>query len=197
MDLCGNILQFPFHQIGLGNTSISMRLRPMVLINENWTRRSIVMRSRARDFAMPPPPPSGALDSPPGQHLPANGVAMYASVDGTSGQSFVSKRMAGEGGMEIPSNSVGKLLIKVNGEDRLPGVSALHQNYLNPFTPSTTILYDLSVAGLVTLKVHRAGSCYSGQRAAGSRYRSVLMTNTYALFNARLAVKGHMWPLVS
>ena len=47
------------------------------------------------------------------------------------------------------------ILVSVNGlTSMIPEVYALHNNYPNPFNPSTTIQYDLPKQSLVTLKIY-------------------------------------------
>jgi uncharacterized protein (UPF0218 family) len=45
-------------------------------------------------------------------------------------------------------------LVSVDGKSVIPEVYQLHNNYPNPFNPSTTIQYDLPKQSIVTLKVY-------------------------------------------
>jgi hypothetical protein len=70
------------------------------------------------------------------------------------------------------------------GKTSLPTQYALHQNYPNPFNPSTTIGYDLPVAGQVTLEVfdidgRRVAILVDSDQAAG-RHEVVFNAGGYA-----------------
>ena len=72
------------------------------------------------------------------------------------------------------------LLAETHPEPEIPGVFALHQNFPNPFNPSTQIAFDLPQSGVVTLKLfnllgQEVGTLLSGSMNAG--------THAYA-FNA-------------
>jgi len=66
----------------------------------------------------------------------------------------------------------------VNGAQALPTANALMQNYPNPFNPETTIAYDLTQLGTVTLTVYNVNgqavrSLVDGRTLAPGHYRSV------------------------
>ncbi|MDF1612695.1 T9SS type A sorting domain-containing protein [Stygiobacter electus] len=94
--------------------------------------------------------------------------SQYDSV--TIGSDFVSSdfgvisRVAAEGpgqaniiGIVINGKLYGDttlVSVKNENEETLPGEFTLYQNYPNPFNPSTKIKYQVSKAGLITLKVY-------------------------------------------
>ena len=93
--------------------------------------------------------------SPPGQRIYYRVLARDSAGNPSAGAAWV------EG-----------IVLSVDGDGGVPRAFALHQNFPNPFNPSTTIRYDLPTACHVTFEIYnalgqRVGSLVSERQSAG------------------------------
>ncbi len=81
--------------------------------------------------------------------------------------------MAPNGRLTLSGSGAGERTLTISYSDPvLPKEFALQQNYPNPFNPSTTISYELPVAGFVTIKIYNilgneVASVVNGTQEAG------------------------------
>ncbi len=95
----------------------------------------------------------------------ASGMSLQLVDDASTGSTNWVERPA------TPNMANG--LSTANEENEVPAGFALHNNFPNPFNPTTSISYDLSTAGQVALDVYdtlgqRITSLFSGGQPAGS-----------------------------
>ena len=76
-----------------------------------------------------------------------NGALSYELSDGLGGTVFQAKKMLGEGRIRILMSDVARLVVKLIGDDQIPGRFELSQNYPNPFNPKTTIRFSIPFLG--------------------------------------------------
>ena len=90
------------------------------------------------------------------------------------GSSVSSSSWTGSIGGSVRIYSLGEIL-SIDESQSLPGKFALHENYPNPFNPSTTIRFDLPVNTSATLTIYNTigqkVKSYKAQGASSGRYK--------------------------
>ncbi len=84
----------------------------------------------------------------------AGNVDITADRDGYAPSQRSITIPAGQYSVGVGDIGLTSVVTTVQEKAPIPGTYQLHSNYPNPFNPSTTVVYDMPVAGLATLRVY-------------------------------------------
>jgi hypothetical protein len=152
----------------------------------NYTLTTGAVDNYLHEAALANNPPSGTFYSPSGDGVRLQSLGVHEHWNNAADKKYTRNLNPSTGtGIELVSLHP-TIVTSVAAGNTVPSEFALRQNYPNPFNPTTTIAYDLSDRGSVSLKVFDAlgreiATLINKEQAAG-RYE--------VPFNARNITSG-------